>query len=198
MPIDDTGKEVSAPIEAKVIDEKKDPVEKIVAPESIIDKPKKSSHLSLEKLEMEIETELSKPEIEKVIEKEAKPSGTLELNEENLASSWQHFLESLAKENNKSLLHSINDKNPRLNGELIELIADSQVESSLIEKNILTITRFLKTRLNVSDLKVSIIVEEDETKQRIILNQKEKFHRMQTSNPSLKLLVEKLDLELER
>ena len=198
LPIDDTGKEVSAPIEAKVIDEKKDPVEKIVAPESIIDKPKKSSHLSLEKLEMEIETELSKPEIEKVIEKQAKPNGSLELSEKNLAISWQHFLEYLAKENNKSLLHSINDKNPRLNGELIELIADSQVEASLIEKNILTITRFLNTRINVLDLKVSIIVEEDETKQRIILNQKEKFQRMQTSNPSLKLLVEKLDLELER
>ena len=93
LPDKDTNKEVLAPIESKVIEEKKDAVEKIVPPESIIDKTKNSSHLSLEKLEIEVETELNKPEILKVEEDEAKPTGTLDLNEENLASSWKHFLE---------------------------------------------------------------------------------------------------------
>lgn len=175
------------------------PVEEtVISPPTQAKETKSSSHLSLEDLEKQVESELNTPvEIAKE-EEELDLMGSLELNEENLLSVWKMFLNSLVAENNQSLLHSINDKEPILKGEQIELIADSQVEASLIEKNLLHITRFLQSNLAVRKINLDIVVEEDEKKQKVILNQKDKFQRMVQSNPSLKTLIEKLDLELER
>jgi hypothetical protein len=95
-------------------------------------------------------------------------------------------------------LHSINDKEAILVDGTVRLIADSQVEASLIEKESLAIRKFLFNSLSVEKIELDIQVEENEKKQKVILNAKDKFQRMVQSNPSLKTLVEKLDLELER
>ncbi|MEZ4978935.1 MAG: hypothetical protein R2772_06530 [Chitinophagales bacterium] len=104
-----------------------------------------------------------------------------------------HIQENISK----SLFEIINDKEPTLKGNVIEIIADSSVEKTLILKEIQSISRFLKGSFKESNFEIEIPVEENEKKQKVILNQKDKFQRMLEANPSLLKLKEDLDLELE-
>ncbi len=161
--------------------------------------PKASTHFSLDDLEKQVEEELNAPVVEEENEiEESGPVGTLELTEENLQKVWHQFLDSLAEENNQSLLHSINDKSPSLDEGKINLVADSKVEATLIKKELLRITAYLRSNIAATNIDFNIVVEENEKKQKVILNQKDKFQRMAQSNPTLTILIDKLDLELER
>lgn len=161
---------------------------------------KPSMRLSLEDLEKEVESEMHRPEASKNDDttEDLGSQGSLEFNQENLHVVWSKFLTVLEEQGNQSLLHSINDKEAILVDGTVRLIADSQVEASLIEKESLAIRKFLFNALSVEKIELDIQVEENEKKQKVILNAKDKFQRMVQSNPSLKSLVEKLDLELER
>lgn len=161
---------------------------------------KPSMRLSLEDLEKEVESEMHRPEASKKDDttEDLGSQGSLEFNQENLHVVWSKFLTVLEEQGNQSLLHSINDKEAILVDGTVRLIADSQVEASLIEKESLAIRKFLFNALSVEKIELDIQVEENEKKQKVILNAKDKFQRMVQSNPSLKTLVEKLDLELER
>jgi DNA polymerase-3 subunit gamma/tau len=161
--------------------------------------PKASTHFSLDDLEKQVEEELNAPVVEEENEiEESGPVGSLELTEENLQKVWHQFLDSLAEENNQSLLHSINDKSPSLDEGKINLVADSKVEATLIKKELLRITAYLRSNLAATNIDFNIVVEENEKKQKVILNQKDKFQRMAQSNPTLTILIDKLNLELER
>lgn len=163
--------------------------------------PSKSSmSLSLEDLEKAVESEMQNPAAaeEDDTSEDLGSKGNLELNQENLNAVWLKYLTFLEEQGNQSLLHSINDKEVQLVDGNIQLIADSQVEASLIAKESLSIRKFLYNELAADKLELDIQVEENEKKQKVILNSKDKFQRMVQSNPSLKTLIEKLDLELER
>jgi DNA polymerase-3 subunit gamma/tau len=174
--------------------------DKTEIPSSTPTPSKPSMRLSLEDLEKEVESEMHRPEASKKDEatEDLGSQGSLEFNQENLHVVWSKFLTILEEQGNQSLLHSINDKEAILVDGTVRLIADSQVEASLIEKESLAIRKFLFNALSVEKIELDIQVEENEKKQKVILNVKDKFQRMVQSNPSLKTLVEKLDLELER
>ena len=79
----------------------------------------------------------------------------------------------------------------------IRLVADSSVEKTLIEKDSIAISSFLKSNFQDKSFNFEIAVEEDESKQKVILNQKDKYLKMVKANPLLLQLKENLDLELE-
>lgn len=178
-------------IQEKPLEPKKEP-----AP-----RPSKSAmSLSLEDLEKVVESEMQNPAKKEEADssEDLGNKGNLELNQTNLTTVWTKYLAHLEEQGNQSLLHSINDKEAILLDGKVQLIADSQVEASLITKESLNIRKFLYNAFDVEKIDLDIQVEENEKKQKVILNSKDKFQRMVQSNPSLKNLVEKLDLELER
>lgn len=194
---------IQEPIAApKIVEEVKEKVEELPKPsaiETLPPKPNVSVFSSLDALEKEIEISLSKPEVQ---EEEADQDPLihktfLELTEENVKQVWTSFLESLAEKNMRGLLEIINDKDLLFKDDSLFIIADSQVEKTLIEKDGLSITQFLDKHFDLNHSPFEIVVEENEQKQKVILNQKDKYNRMLEKNPLLQKLKENLDLELE-
>ena len=188
-----------------VVEEKPVESEKTVAPPPTINEvsptPKsKGISLSLDDLEKAVEAELKSPQAdEKDVEvsEEEIASGSYELNEENLSTLWKEMLSGLADRGLQSLYDIVYDKTPELQGKKIRLVADSSVEKTLIEKDIIGITAYLKSNFIIKDFEFIIDVEENESKQKVILNQKDKYIKMVQANPLLQKLKDSYDLELE-
>ena len=179
-------------------------VKESTSPEAItppvIVKKQSGISLSLDDLERAVDEELNNPQIEDDQNSEVaeeKDSGSYEFNSENLQILWKELLESLPGNGLQSLYDIIYDKLPSLEDKTIHLIADSSVEKTLIEKELISITAFLKSNFQDKNFYFEITVEEDESKQKIILNQKDKYLKMVQANPLLQQLKENLDLELE-
>lgn len=187
--------------EEKTIIKEVEVIQQEVIEDKKIETPfKKSSSISLnlDDLAKGLEEEEKNLEIKSAaIEQEVEVRGDLALNEDNLNLAWKDMLIHIQENISKSLFEIINDKQPTLKGNIIEIIADSSVEKTLILKEIQSITRFLKGSFKENNFEIDIPVEEDEKKQKVILNQKDKFQRMLEANPSLFKLKEDLDLELE-
>lgn len=188
--------------EASPLNEQTKKTEEDALPSSqAIPKVKKSISLSLDDLEKQVEQELASPNTtkqdttEQIEDKTIK--GELALTDENLKTAWSSLLSFLEEKELKSLVELINDKKPTIHENNIQLIADSEIEKKLIIKEKQTIARFLHSQFDINDIKLTVIVEANEEKQKVILNQKDKFLRMAQQNPYLKELKEKLDLELE-
>lgn len=174
------------------------PLEKNIL-EIEVSKTRSVTSLSLEDLEKEVEEEESASIAEAEGKEELEPtvSGSLALNEDNLSTVWSKLLENLVEDKAQSLYDLIDDKLPTLNGKLIKIIADSAVEKTLIEKELHSITSFLKSNFEDKNLEFEIEVEENKEKQKVILNQKDKYIKMAEANPLLQKLKDNLDLELE-
>ena len=197
------------PIIEKVVETKKEAKNEIEQPiiETTlpIKTPKKKTSLgfglSLDDLEKQIEKELEQQPNTKNKEVQAEEvivSGELELTPENLNTVWNNLLKKLDEDGVKRLLDLIDDKTPSLkNGTLIELLADGEVEKTLISKDLLIIIQFFKSNFKEKNIEVEIVVNEDTSNRKIILNQKDKFLKMLEKNPTLNLLKNDLDLELE-
>lgn len=164
--------------------------------------PKINLSLSLDDLEKAVEQELQKKP-EQVSEKEADTeevimAGDLKLSQENLDIVWKNLLQKLKNEDLKRLYDIIDDKKPIFKeGTLIQLTADGEVEKTLINKDVHVITTFFKRNFKESNLQFEIIVDENESNRKIILNEKDKYIKMAEKNPSLEALKNNLDLELE-
>jgi len=169
-------------------------------PQAEIIKKQSGISLSLDDLEKAVDEELRAPQKEedqdnKLVEEQG--SGTYAFNHENLQALWIELLESLPGNKLKSLYDIIYDKLPSLTDTTIHLIADSAVEKTLIVKDLNAITSFFKSKFEDKNFNFKITVEEDESKQKVILNQKDKYLKMIQTNPLLQKLKENLDLELE-
>jgi DNA polymerase-3 subunit gamma/tau len=194
-------------IQKTISEEKKDGVSEIkhaVKEEALVEKPleKKATvmSLSIEDLERAVEQELNGPVIVEENNSEvaeAAEVGSYELNNENLEQLWKDMLENLRGKKMQSLYDLIYDKIPTLTNKTIRLVADSSVEKTLIDKDLIGITGFLKSNFLDKSFEFIIEVEEDESKQKLILNQKDKYLKMVQANPMLQKLKEQLDLELE-
>ncbi len=190
---------VLAPLENQESPLKESEASQEVIPLQIVKKQSRIS-LSLDDLEKAVEKELSTPnvlEIDHNEQAEETETGSYIFNDENLQILWKQFLGNLAEKGLQSLYDIVYDKLPSLENKTIRLVADSSVEKTLIEKDSIAISSFLKSNFQDKSFNFEIAVEEDESKQKVILNQKDKYLKMVKANPLLLQLKENLDLELE-
>jgi len=169
-------------------------------------KPKKTAgfSLSLEDLEKEVEQELTQAPTKKEIQKDNQleedihlQAGNLELNQKNIELVWANFLEHLKQEEIKRLYDLIDDKKPIVKeNKTVEILADGEVEKTLITKDIHLINNFIRINFKENNILFDIVVNEDTSNRKLVLNTKDKYVKMLETNPKLNILAQKLDLEL--
>lgn len=153
---------------------------------------------TMAELEAEVEKELNnkvdnsiKDELSDVLQ------GNLVLNEENLLKVWEEMFVHLSEENHQTLLQSIDDKTPKLESNKITVLADSKVEKTLIEKDIIVVKKWFKQHFESNDYEIIISVPDNVVPKKVVLNPKDIFMKMAENNKNIITLKNNLDLELD-
>ena len=118
----------------------------------------------------------------------------MEWSEEDLLKNWLHFSEQL-KEKEKINLHNIFQRySPKKNNNEFNLRVVSLSEKSEIQEIKLELLEFLKERLENDFIKMNIKISEE--KKNMLHTKEEKYQHIVKENEKIKLLQEKLNLNI--
>ncbi len=126
-----------------------------------------------------------------------KTADLLPLSQENLTMLWDTYIENIAQETTRNLLHGLH---PLLQGEQVLV----QVTSALIEnalKEERPLMTALRDRFGKQDLTLNITIKRSEGHSAVkipkILGNKEKLMNMYERNPAVKILAERFNLRFD-